>query len=96
MEVTKCLFHDKGLPKIVWVEVVNTTIFLLNRLPIKPLQNKTQFETWNDYKPKLFNLKTFDYFSQVKRKKLDKKAKPKIFVGYNWNSRVKLLEKQTN
>jgi len=31
----------------------------------------------------LFNLKTFDYFSQVKRKKLDKKAKPKIFVGYN-------------
>jgi hypothetical protein len=74
IEVTRCLFHDKGLPKIVWVEVVNTTIFLLNRLPTKPLQKRTPLR--------------FSYIPQVKRDKLDKKAEPEIFVGYKSNSKA--------
>jgi len=44
MEMTRCLFHDKGLRKKFWVETVNTTVFLLNRLHIKALQKKTPFE----------------------------------------------------
>jgi len=88
VEMTRCLLHDKGLPKNLWVEAANTAVFLLNRLPTKALQQKTPFEAWYGYKPKLQNLKTFGclYFSytpQVKRDKLDKKAEPKIFVGYN-------------
>jgi hypothetical protein len=88
VEMTRCLLHDKGLQKNLWVEAANTAVFLLNRLPTKALQQKTPFEAWYGYKPKLQNLKTFGclYFSytpQVKRDKLDKKAEPKIFVGYN-------------
>ena len=60
----------------------------MNRLPIKALQQKTPFEAWYGYKPKLQNLKTFgclcfSYIPQVKRDKLDKKAEPRIFVGYS-------------
>jgi len=59
MEMTRCLLHDKGLPKNLWAKAANTTVFLLHRLPIKALQQKTPFEAWYDYKPKLQNLKTF-------------------------------------
>ena len=88
MEMTTCLLHDKALPKKFWVEAANTTIFLLNRLPTKALQQKTPYEAWYGYKPRLQNLKTFgclyfSYIPQVKRDKLDKKAEPEIFIGYS-------------
>jgi transposase InsO family protein len=88
VEMARCLLHDKGLPKNLWAKVANTTIFLLNILPTKALQQKTSFKAWYGYKPKLQNLKTFgclcfSYTSQVKKDKLDKKAEPRIFVGYS-------------
>ena len=88
MEMTRCLLHDKGLPKKFWAKAANTTIFLLNRLPTKALQQRTPFEAWYGYKPMLKNLKTFgclcfSYIPQVKKDKLDMKAKLGIFVGYS-------------
>jgi transposase InsO family protein len=88
MEMARCLLHDKGLPKKFWAEAANTAVFLLNRLPTKAVQKKTPFEAWHGSKPKLINPKTFgcvcfSYIHQVKRDKLDKKAEPGIFVGYN-------------
>ncbi|KAM7489733.1 hypothetical protein LguiB_027217 [Lonicera macranthoides] len=88
MEMTRCLLHDKGLPKEFWAEAANTAVFLLNRLPTKALQKRTPFEAWHGYKPQLLNLKTFgclcfSYIPQVKRDKLDKKAESAIFVGYS-------------
>ncbi|KAH9726552.1 hypothetical protein KPL70_008304 [Citrus sinensis] len=93
MEMARCLFHDKGLPKKFWAEVVKIAIFLLNRLPTKALQKKTPFEAWYGYKPKLLNLKIFgclcfSYIPQVKRDKLDKKAELGIFVGYSSTSKA--------
>jgi len=86
MEMARFLLHDKGLPKKFWAEAANTAVFLLNRLPTKAVQKKTQFEAWHNSKP--INLKTFgclcfSYIHQVKRDKLDKKAEPRIFVGYS-------------
>jgi hypothetical protein len=88
MEMARCMLHDKGLPKEFWAEAANTAVFLLNRLPKKAVQKKTPFEAWHGSKPKLINLKTFgclcfSYIHQVKRDKLDKKAEPRIFVGYS-------------
>jgi hypothetical protein len=88
MEMARCLLFEKDLPKKFWVEVVNTAIFLLNRLPTRALQNKTPYEAWHSYKPTLQNLKIFGclcfaYVPQVRRDKLDRKAEADIFVGYN-------------
>ena len=93
MEMTRCLLHKKELPKKFWVEVANITVFLLNRLPTKALQKKTPFEAWFGYKPLFLNLKTFGclcfcYVPQVKQDKLDKKAKARIFIGYNSQSKT--------
>lgn len=88
MEMTRYLLHDKGLPKKFWAEAAHTSVFLLNRLPTKALQQKTPFEAWYGYKPRLQNLKTFgclcfSYIPHVKRDKLDKKAEAGIFIGYS-------------
>ena len=88
MEMTRCLLYDKGLPKKFWAEVTHTSVFRLNRLPIKAFQQKTPFEACYGYKPRLQNFKTFgclcfSYIPHVKRDKLDKKAKFGIFIGYS-------------
>ena len=53
MEMTRCLLHDKRLTKNLWAKATNTTVFLLNKLPTKALQQKTPFKAWYGYKPKL-------------------------------------------
>lgn len=93
MEMTRCMLHEKELPKKLWAEATNTAVFLLNRLPTRVLQKKTPFEAWFGYKPDLKNLRTFgclcfSYVPQVKRDKLDKKAEPGVFIGYSNSSKA--------
>ena len=88
MEMARFLLFEKDLPKKFWAEAVNTSIFLLNRLPIRALQNKTSYEAWHSYKPSFQNLKIFGslcftYVPQVRKDKLDRKVEASIFVGYN-------------
>ena len=56
MEMARCLVFEKEMPKILWAEAVNTTIFMLNRLPTKVLKGKTPFEAWYGLKPSIHNL----------------------------------------
>ena len=51
------------------------------------------FKTWYEFKPNLKNLKIFGCLSfthvpQIKRDKLDKKAKLGIFISYNNSSKA--------
>ena len=59
MEMTRCLLHEKNLPKELWVEAANVAVFLLNILPTRALEKKTPFEAWSTIKPTLKNLKVF-------------------------------------
>lgn len=79
MEMSRCLLHEKNLPKKFWAEAANTVAFSLNRLPTREVEGKTPFEAWYGVKPVLKNLKIFgclwfSYVPQVKRDKLDKRA----------------------
>ena len=56
MEMARCLVFEKEMPKILWAEAVNTTIFMLNRLPTKVLKGKTPMEAWYGLKPSIHNL----------------------------------------
>ena len=46
METSKCLIFEKHLPKKFWAEAVNTSVYLLNRLPTKALEFETPYEIW--------------------------------------------------
>ena len=93
MEMTRCMLHEKELPKELQAEAANTAVFLLNRLPTRVLHKKTPFEGWFGYEPDLQNLKIcgcvcFSYVPQVKRDKLDKKAELRVFIGYSNTSKA--------
>ncbi|RDX58806.1 Copia protein, partial [Mucuna pruriens] len=51
MEMTRCMLHQKELPKKQWVETSNMTILIQNILPTQALQNQTPFEAWFSFKP---------------------------------------------
>ena len=96
VEMTRCLMHEKGLPKEYWAEAINIVVFLLNRLPTKAVDGKTPFEAWYGFKLNMKNLKIFGclcftHVPQIKRDKLDKKAEPGIFIGYNTLSKAYII-----
>ena len=51
LEMTRCMLHEKNLPKQIWAEAASTTVFLQNRLPTRAVRDKTPFEAWYGYKP---------------------------------------------
>ncbi|XP_022717694.1 uncharacterized protein LOC111276161 [Durio zibethinus] len=44
MEMARCMLFEKNLSKKFWAETVNTSVYLLNRLPTKALKGNTPFE----------------------------------------------------
>jgi len=44
MEMTRCILFEKKLPKFLWAEAVNTSVYLLNRLPTMSVQDRTPLE----------------------------------------------------
>ena len=66
---------------------MNTTVYLLNRVPTKAVEGKTPFEVWYGKKPAVHHLKTFGCIVYVKNtaphlKKLEDRGRKMIFVGY--------------
>ena len=77
-----------GLPKMFWVEAVNTIIHLINRGSSTPLKFKLPEEVWSGKKVDRSYLKVFSCVSYVHidptaRSKLDAKSKKSFFVGYS-------------
>lgn len=87
MEMSRCMLFEKKLPRFLWVEAVNTLVYLLNRLPTKSVQSKTPLEAWSGVRPTAKHLKIFGslcYFHVpiVKRGKLYETTEKEILVGY--------------
>ena len=102
MEMTRCMQHEKELPKKLWAKAANTLVYLLNKMLtrallkktqfeawFRALLKKTQFEAWFGYKPDLQHLKIFCYiyFPHVPQVKRDKHdKKPEPGVLIGYNS----------
>ena len=44
MEMSRCILFEKKLPRFLWAEAVNTSVYLLNRLQTKYVQSKTHWK----------------------------------------------------
>ncbi|KAH9805142.1 hypothetical protein KPL71_002337 [Citrus sinensis] len=70
-------------------------------LPTRAVRDKTPFEAWYGYKPSLkflriFGCLCFTHVPQISRDKLDKRALPGIFIGYNSVAKAyKVFQPQT-
>lgn len=87
MEMARFMLFEKKLPKFLWVEAVNTSVYLLNRLPTKSVQSKTPTDAWSGEKPFVKHLKIFGslcylHVPSFKRGKSDEKAEKCVLNGY--------------
>lgn len=88
LEVARSLMFTMNVPKFLWGEAVKTATYLINRMPLRVLDNKTPAELLlnsNDFTvaPKVFGYVCFihDYRNDVR--KLDPRAIKYVFVGYS-------------
>ena len=91
MDKARCLLFEARLPNEFWAEAVNTATYLLNNSPSKCVES-TPEEIWSGKKPnlahlKVYGCKAFAHVPAQKRKKLDPRATPCIFVGYSLKSK---------
>lgn len=54
----RCMMYAKGLPKELWAEALNTTVYILNRIPMTG-EDKTPYEKWFSKKPSIKHLRVF-------------------------------------
>ncbi|KAG8492349.1 hypothetical protein CXB51_009664 [Gossypium anomalum] len=88
MNMARCLLFQSKLPSKFWAEAVNTSVYLLNKLPTRAVKDKTPFEAWYGLKPSVSHLKVFGCMCYAlipveRRIKLEKRSAPGIFVGYS-------------
>ena len=88
MEMARCLLLERKIPNQFWAEAINTSVYLLNRLPTKAWQDMTPYEAWCGNKTSIHHLRIFGcicYYRvpETKRSNLDNKAHKGIFMGYS-------------
>jgi hypothetical protein len=91
--VARSMMKAKGLPGWLWGEDVVTAVYLLNRIPCKALEGKTQFEVWYGRRPTMHHLRTFSCIVYVKNtksnmKKLEDRGRKMVFVEYEHGSKA--------
>ena len=74
----------------MWVEVVNSTIYLINRGPSTPLGYGIPKEAWTGKKVsysflKMLGCEAFAHLDSENRTKLETKLKKCVFFGYGIN-----------
>ena len=52
-EMTRIMLNEHNLPKYFWVEAVNTSCYVLNRILLRPILKKTPYELWKNKNPTL-------------------------------------------
>ena len=78
---------NAGLPKVFWVETVNTANFIINRSPSSAIDFKIPEEVWSgrpiDYSSlKIFGCPAYVHVQSGERSKLDSKSRKCVFLGF--------------
>ena len=87
------MLKEKNLPRAFWGKVRKTSVYLLNKSPMKSLEGKTLYEAWTGIKPKVYHLRVFGCLAHVKTissnlKKLEDRSKLMLFIGYAKGSKA--------
>ncbi|KMQ86283.1 retrovirus-related pol polyprotein from transposon tnt 1-94 [Lasius niger] len=101
VESGRTMLHAQNLPLCLWEEAMRTAVYTLNRTLYLKEFNATPYELWTGKKPDLGHLRVFGstaylHVPKIFRKKLDRKAKKYILVGYqNDSANYRLFDSKT-
>ena len=91
-EQARTMLSESSLPKYFWADAVSTSCYVMNRVLITPILNKTPYELFNGRKPNINHLRVFGCSCFVLNNgkenlgKFDEKADLGIFIGYSLTS----------
>lgn len=86
------MIHASNVPNFLWVEAINTTVYIINRVPIKSLHQDNPHEVLKNKKLDISHLRIFGSSTSIfnpkdKRKKFDPTSFSCIFVGYGYKNK---------
>jgi hypothetical protein len=87
IEITRAMLNEKNLPNYFWVEIVATSVYIMNQTSITIVHGMTPKKKFTCKKPNVSHLRMFGCIAYVhvhdeKRSKLDPKANKCIFIRY--------------
>lgn len=88
MDCARSMLHSAKLDKKFWAEALSTAVHIRNRVLSRSLSpTETPFHRWMGKPPeisyfRIFGTKCFYVTPKSKRKKLDARSQPGIFLGY--------------
>lgn len=100
LNMVRSMLKNKNLPYSFWGEAATTAAYVLNKCPTKRLKTKVPEEVWTGRKPCVKHLRVFGslcwkHIPDQRRKKLDDKSMPMIFVGYHTATAYRLYDPVT-
>ena len=92
LELARAMLFDAGLPRFLWLEAIRHAIWIKNRAPTKALVNQiTPYEAKYKTKPSFEGVPPFGtpaWTMIVDAGKLDRRAHPGYFVGFDDESKA--------
>ena len=93
-ELVRTMLKEGGLPKYFWANAISTTCYVLNKILIRPILDKTPYELLKGRKPNLSHLHVFVCKCFVLNNgkenlgKFDAKVDEGIFFRYSQSSKA--------
>ena len=93
VEAKRAMMYDQDMPKFLWDEVCNTTIYIQNMTPHPALGKITPESVFTGSKPEVSHFKIFGntaycHVPNEKRKKLEMTAEKGYLLGYSENAKA--------
>jgi hypothetical protein len=96
MDKVRTILNASGMSAAFWPEAARYAAHTINRLPSRPLGNKTPYEAWTGKKPDVSHLRPFGcvafrHIPAQDRHKLSDRARKCAMVGYTGNKQAYTL-----
>jgi hypothetical protein len=88
----RSMMNERNIPQTYWVEVIHTTVHILNKDHLRPHSDKTPYELWFGRSASIKHFNVFGSKYYIKNNdenmgKYDDRADEGIFLGYSTNSK---------
>jgi len=101
--MARTMLNESNVEDYFWVETINTSCYILNRVSIRKVLNINSYELWKNIKPNISYFHIFGCYCYILNNKeqlgkFDTKSDKVIFLGYSTTSkgyRVYNLKTQT-